>query len=113
MKAIINYSKAGLGVRGLALCLIFFLALMDVLPKASRVRAAGGALTGPVVPNSQIDINGPAGSGRFGFSVTALPTGNFVVTDAFYDITSPTKLLLGKAVTEKPKRPLPAGPLMS
>src|SRR5207248_1718333 len=35
-------------------------------------------------------INGPAGSGRFGFSVTALPNGNFVVTDPFYDITSPT-----------------------
>ena len=30
---------------------------------------------------SQIDINGPAGSGRFGQTVTLLPNGNLVVTD--------------------------------
>jgi hypothetical protein len=31
------------------------------------------------------NITGPAGSGEFGSTVTALPNGNFVVTDPFYD----------------------------
>jgi hypothetical protein len=30
---------------------------------------------------NQIDIAGPPGSGKFGYSVTVLPNGNFVVTD--------------------------------
>ncbi|MEN3336122.1 MAG: large repetitive protein [Blastocatellia bacterium] len=90
MKAIINYSKAILGVRGLALGLVFFVILMNVLPIMSRVQAAGFSGNGMMPPAMQIDINGPAGSGRFGFSVAALPNGNFVVTDPFYDITSPT-----------------------
>ncbi|MBK8046243.1 MAG: Ig-like domain repeat protein [Anaerolineales bacterium] len=34
----------------------------------------------------QIDMPGPAGSGRFGSAVTVLPNGNFVVTDPAYDI---------------------------
>ena len=37
----------------------------------------------------QTDINGPAGSGRFGTSVTVLPNGNFVVTDPYYDAPGP------------------------
>ena len=35
-----------------------------------------------------IDLIGPAGSGRFGTSVEALPNGNIVVTDPSYDIPS-------------------------
>ena len=30
---------------------------------------------------AQVDLNGPAGSGTFGWTVTVLPNGNFVVTD--------------------------------
>ena len=39
----------------------------------------------PVVAAYQFDLVGPAGSGQFGYSVTALPNGNLVVTDPFYD----------------------------
>ena len=39
----------------------------------------------PVSASSKIDLSGPAGSGRFGTSVTVLPNGNFVVIDAEYD----------------------------
>ena len=35
--------------------------------------------------SSQTDITGPAGSGQFGASVLALPSGNIVVTDPSYD----------------------------
>jgi Repeat of unknown function (DUF5650)/Secretion system C-terminal sorting domain len=31
------------------------------------------------------DINGPAGSGQFGQTITVLPNGNYVVTDPLYD----------------------------
>jgi hypothetical protein len=34
---------------------------------------------------TQTDIVGPAGSGRFGTSVTVLPNGNIVVADPYYD----------------------------
>jgi hypothetical protein len=34
----------------------------------------------------QTDINGPAGSGKFGYHVIALPNGNIVITDPYYDI---------------------------
>jgi len=34
---------------------------------------------------TQTDINGPAGSGAFGEFLSALPNGNFVVTDSLYD----------------------------
>ena len=37
----------------------------------------------------QIDITGPAGSGKFGTQVTVLPNGNFVVTDPGYDAPGP------------------------
>jgi hypothetical protein len=36
--------------------------------------------------NTQINIPGPAGSGRFGEEIFALPNGNIVVTDPSYDI---------------------------
>ena len=39
----------------------------------------------PVKAAMQTDIAGPPGSGQFGSRVTALPNGNFVVTDPFYD----------------------------
>lgn len=39
----------------------------------------------PTVAATQTDIVGPAGSGLFGASVTALPNGNIVVTDPDYD----------------------------
>jgi hypothetical protein len=38
---------------------------------------------------AQTDINGPAGSGRFGTQVVALPNGNIVVIDPFYDAPGP------------------------
>ena len=38
-----------------------------------------------VAAATQIDIPGPAGSGRFGTRVTALPNGNIVVTDPEFD----------------------------
>ena len=43
------------------------------------------ASAGLASPTNQIDIVGPAGSGSFGRSVTALPNGNIVVTDPDYD----------------------------
>src|SRR4030095_6740879 len=42
---------------------------------------------------TQTDITGPAGSEFFGFSVTALPNGNIVVTDPLFDITTPSVIL--------------------
>lgn len=36
-------------------------------------------------PAQVTDINGPAGSGKFGATVTVLPNGNFVVTDPLFD----------------------------
>ena len=38
-----------------------------------------------VVMAQNININGPAGSGQFGFSVTVLTNGNYIVTDPYYD----------------------------
>ena len=38
---------------------------------------------------TQIDIPGPLGSERFGQIVTALPNGNIVITDPFYDAPGP------------------------
>ena len=37
----------------------------------------------------QIDIAGPAGSEQFGYQVTILPNGNFVVTDPSFDVPGP------------------------
>jgi hypothetical protein len=95
MKPTLNHSKIIVGVRGLALSMVFFMMLMSVLPMINQTQAtiiAAGALTNPTVGASQIDIVGPAGSGRFGTSVTALPNGNIVVTDPYYDITSPVMI---------------------
>jgi hypothetical protein len=39
-------------------------------------------------PSTQIDLVGPPGSGEFGKSVTALPNGNIIVTDPYYDLGS-------------------------
>lgn len=41
---------------------------------------------------SQSEIVGPAGSGQFGNGVEVLPNGNIVVTDPFYDITTPATI---------------------
>jgi hypothetical protein len=41
--------------------------------------------------STQTDIPGPAGSEMFGWTVTVLPNGNFVVTDPFYDASGPTQ----------------------
>jgi hypothetical protein len=43
-----------------------------------------GSLAG-VHAQTQTDISGPTGSGRFGASVTVLSNGNFVVSDPFFD----------------------------
>ncbi len=48
------------------------------------------ALTGSALAQFiTTNINGPAGSGTFGTSVTVLPNGNFVVTDPSFDLSSP------------------------
>ncbi len=48
--------------------------------------AAGLApMTAWATPTVRFDIHGPAGSGAFGTTVTALPNGNLVVTDPLYD----------------------------
>jgi Repeat of unknown function (DUF5650) len=84
-----NYhSIAKAWARGLARCLIVLTMLMSMLPMAGRARAAG-MLTSPTVNASQIDIVGPPGSGAFGYSVTALPNGNIVVTDPLYSLSNP------------------------
>lgn len=44
------------------------------------------SFVGSVGASSQTDINGPAGSGFFGWSVVTLRNGNFVVTDWSYDV---------------------------
>src|SRR4051812_29331826 len=43
----------------------------------------------PLVPATQIDLTGPAGSGMFGNRVTVLPNGNFVVVDPGFDAPGP------------------------
>jgi hypothetical protein len=55
-------------------------ALILVLVGGLMLRPASAAPQG-----EQTDIVGPAGSGSFGYSVTALPNGNIVVTDPDYD----------------------------
>lgn len=40
----------------------------------------------------QLELTGPAGSGSFGVIVTALPNGNFIVTDPGYDAPGGTGL---------------------
>ncbi len=42
-----------------------------------------------VLASNQTDIIGPAGSGQFGQQVVALPNGNIVVSDPFYDAPGP------------------------
>jgi hypothetical protein len=50
-------------------------------------------LVGPLVPQvpamaqavTRTDIDGPAGSGQFGYSLTTLPNGNWIVIDPYYD----------------------------
>jgi hypothetical protein len=63
-----------------------------MLKRSSGLRAtllwfACVAVLAPLAYAGQLDISGPAGSGVFGTSVTVLPNGNFVVTDA--DFTPP------------------------
>ena len=48
-----------------------------------------------VVYANQLDISGPPGSGNFGYSVTVLPNGNFVVTDPYFDLSNPTVVDVG------------------
>ncbi|MDR3388332.1 MAG: hypothetical protein P4L92_14885 [Rudaea sp.] len=52
----------------------------------------GTVLAAPPAGARQIDIQGPAGSGAFGTSVTELPNGNFVVTDPNASIGSVSKV---------------------
>ncbi len=59
-----------------------------VLPFIPCVFVAQLFLSG-IAAAGQIDIVGPAGSGQFGTTVTALPNGNFVVTDPIYDAPGP------------------------
>ena len=80
------------GVRRLARCLIFLVALMNVLPMMSQARAFGVSVAGSPSVTSRLNIVGPAGSGAFGTFVAALSNGNIVVTDPFYSISSPTPI---------------------
>lgn len=64
---------AGIPVRPLAV-IALLLALLAGPPSPRAAEAA-----------TQIDIPGPPGSGAFGTSVGALPNGNIVVTDPYYD----------------------------
>jgi hypothetical protein len=51
---------------------------------------AAAFLLAPSSPAAtQTDIPGPPGSGAFGYSVTVLPNGNYVVTDPFFDQPNP------------------------
>gem|GEM_PF-2147683 len=63
------------------LCVLSFAFLICLAPQFA-----------PVARAAQLDIAGPAGSGAFGRSVTALPNGNIVVTDSRYDITGETTI---------------------
>ena len=57
---------------------------------APQAQADGGLRPAPqAAPQAQIDINGPAGSGSFGSTVTVLANGNFVVTDPTYSAPGP------------------------
>lgn len=47
--------------------------------------ATGSRLNAPAPPDAHIDIGGPVGSGRFGSAVFALPNGNIIVTDPYFD----------------------------
>ena len=62
-----------------ALRLFFALALLVALFQSSAR---------PTVASTRIDIIGPPGSDEFGTSVTALPNGNLVVIDPYFDAGS-------------------------
>lgn len=71
--------------------LAFLVTLTSAVPKADAANAVNPISrlepgVSPAIPKVQTDINGPAGSGAFGKTVTALPNGNFVVTDPNYSI---------------------------
>jgi hypothetical protein len=58
------------------------LALAAAIPPDAQPEASASATS---TLSTYIDIIGPPGSGQFGKSVTALPNGNIVVTDPYYD----------------------------
>jgi hypothetical protein len=65
---------------------------MNMKRSALACTLLGGALSLFCVSHllaGQIDILGSAGSEQFGYQVTVLPNGNFVVTDPYYDAPGP------------------------
>ena len=56
---------------------------------ALLVCAAHLLLAGNAAAATQTNIPGPTGSGQFGYTVTALPNGNIVVTDPYFDAPGP------------------------
>ena len=63
-----------------------FVRLLRVVVLAAAVLALPLWAARPAAAAAQWDIAGPAGSGRFGETVTVLPNGNIVVTDPGYDV---------------------------
>ena len=55
------------------------------LPRVEPVQVINDIPTAPTQTTEQSDIVGPPGSGSFGTQVVALPNGNIVITDPYYD----------------------------
>ncbi len=64
--------------------IFLFLLLAALLIPSAPANGRSETLKRP--DQMQFDIHGPSGSGKFGSSVTVLPNGNFVVTDAYFDL---------------------------
>jgi hypothetical protein len=68
-----------------ARALQFGVSIGRMLPAVAVVAALAAWTPRPTVASTQIDIAGPVGSGAFGTHAIALPSGNIVVTDPYYD----------------------------
>src|SRR5690242_8346552 len=74
-----------------ACALTFLMIWMAVMPATGRAQTVT-ELKAPKAPSvaTPTDLVGPPGSLRFGTVVTALPNGNIVVTDPFFDLGGPS-----------------------
>jgi len=70
--------------------------LISLLARAAAIVALSSFLLVQSIPNAvqagRADLSGPAGSGKFGANVYALPNGNFVVTDPEFSPTGQSKI---------------------